>query len=194
MTFDRDTYFDEVRESLFNGSMDQGQVIGQNALLAAWEMHPGSYDPRWLAYCLATTFHETAGTMLPISEYGKGEGHDYGKPDPETGQAYYGRGFVQLTWKDNYIRASQELTLTGTALDLETHADRALDLLVAALVMFRGMTHGWFTGRQLSEYFNEGTDDPIGARRIINPDDKGKLIAGYHAAFLEALEASEVMA
>jgi hypothetical protein len=35
--------------------------------------------------------------MQPIEEYGKGRGMPYGKPDPTTGQVYYGRGFVQLT-------------------------------------------------------------------------------------------------
>jgi len=35
--------------------------------------------------------------MQPIEEYGKGKGMKYGSPDPETGQTYYGRGFVQTT-------------------------------------------------------------------------------------------------
>ena len=30
------------------------------------------------AYILATTWHETATTMLPIAEYGKGGGRPYG--------------------------------------------------------------------------------------------------------------------
>ena len=31
--------------------------------------------------------------------------------DPQTGQTYYGRGFVQLTWRDNYARADAEIPL-----------------------------------------------------------------------------------
>jgi len=93
MGFSREIYFDHVRDSLFNGSMDQGQVDGQNAILKVWEKYVVSRDLRWLAYMLATTIHETAATMMPVAEYGKGQGQSYGKEDPETGQTYYGRGF-----------------------------------------------------------------------------------------------------
>jgi hypothetical protein len=188
--FDRKTYFDAVRKSIFDGEMSQEQVDGQEFLLKAWEEHAGWPDLRWLAYMLATTVHETAATMCPIEEYGKGSGHDYGKPDPETGQAYYGRGFVQLTWRDNYARATKELCL-GPDQDLEWNAACALDPAIAARIMGQGMVNGWFTGKKLPTYFNDTTNDPVGARQIINPDDKGELIAGYYEDFLEALEAAE---
>lgn len=188
--FDRKIYFDSVRQSLFGGAMDQGQVDGQNALLSVWEWRPTSDDLRHFAYMLATTYHETAQTMCPIEEYGKGKGHDYGETDPETNQAYYGRGFVQLTWRDNYHRASAELRLAGTKLDMEWDAKRALDVVIASKVMFKGMIEGWFTGKKLPDYFNENTEDPTGARKIINPDDKGPLIAGYYEDFLSALHES----
>jgi putative chitinase len=201
--FDRKIYFDAVRTSLFAGSMTQEQVDGQEAILAHWERDPLSDDLRHLAYPLATTKHETASTMQPIEEYGKGEGQEYGVPDPETGQTYYGRGFVQLTWRDNYARATSELELTGDD-DLEWHADRALDPDIAANVMFVGMDEGWFRPPNTLElYFNESADDAYGAREIINGDQDvvpdwshgvsiGNLIAGYHDAFLEALLASAI--
>ena len=50
------------------------------------------------------------------------------------------------------------------------------------------MAQGWFTSKALPDYFNDTTDDPINARRIINGNDKDTLIAGYHADFLEALK------
>lgn len=53
------------------------------------------------------------------------------------------------------------------------------------------MMEGLFTGKKLSDYFNGNTNDPVGTRRIVNGTDKASLIAGYHAAFLEALTASE---
>jgi putative chitinase len=187
--FDRTIYFDQVRESVFGGEMIQSQVDGQDALLSAWERHLYSQDLRFMAYMLATTFHETAATMQPIEEYGRGAGHEYGEPDPTTGQTYFGRGFVQLTWADNYSRATAELWLTG-ADDLYWHPARALDLAIAGRVMWGGMNNGWFTGKRLDQYFDEEKDDPVGARQIINPDDKGELIAGYHAAFLKALESA----
>lgn len=192
MPFDRKTYFDCVRQKPFGGSMNQDQVDGQDALLRRWELKPTSDDMRFFAYMLATTFHETAKTMQPIEEYGKGSGKQYGKKDPETGQTYYGRGFVQLTWRDNYARATQKLYLTGGPDDLEWHAARALDLEIAADVMFRGMTEGWFTGKKLGQYFSETKNDPVNARAIINADvsTMGKKVAGYHGSFLAALEQS----
>ena len=206
ITFDRKIYFDMVRP-MFGGALSQGQVDGQNFILTAWEKHPISDDLRHLAYPLATTKHETASTMLPIEEYGRGKGHVYGKVDPETGQTYYGRGFVQLTWRDNYRKASDKLGLEGED-DLEWHAEKALDPLIAARIMFRGMEEGWFrTGggkpETLRRYFDDDTDDAFGAREIINGDKKrvpdwsggksiGTLIADFHESFLAALVASFV--
>jgi putative chitinase len=203
MPFDRTIYFDNVRHTPFGGALSQDQVDGQNFILAAWEDAPPSDDLRWLAYALATTFHETAATMLPIEEYGKGQGQPYGVPDPVTGQTYYGRGFVQLTWRDNYARADRELGLDGSQ-SCEWHAHNALDPQIAAEVMFRGMAEGWFRhGETLGKYFNATSNDPYGAREIINGDKAvvpswsggvsiGHMIEGYHYAFLDALEASEV--
>jgi len=207
MTFDRDIYFDEVRQKPFGGKLSQEQVDGQNFILAAWEFNPPTDDLRHLAYCLATTMHETASTMLPIEEYGKGKGQPYGQKDNTTGQTYYGRGFVQLTWRDNYRKATEQLDLDG-ANDLEWHAERALDPSIAANVMFIGMTEGWFRGdkagkQTLIRYFDEDIDDAYGAREIINGDKHivpnwsggvsiGKIIAGYHADFLSALQASVI--
>ena len=190
--FDRTAFFNAVREAPFPGRMSQQQVDGQNAILDLWEAQwPTMTDSRWLAYMLATTFHETAMTMWPIEEYGKGAGHDYGKVDPETGQAYYGRGFVQLTWRENYQRATELLELEGSD-DLVWHAERALDLEIAGDVMFAGMDGGWFTGKKLSDFFSAERDDPVGARIIINNDVKknGAKIAVYHGDFLAAVDAA----
>lgn len=205
--FDRETYFDLVRQSLFSGVLTQQQVDGQNAMLAVWEGGYRGYDLRWLAYSLATALHETATTMWPIEEYGHGAGQPYGLPDPETGQTYFGRGFVQLTWRENYARATDELGLTGPD-DLEWHAEKALEPLIASHTMFRGMIEGWFRSDEggvqcLERYFSTYDDDPYTAREIIKGDKSrvpdwsggvsiGNLIAQYHAIFLAALSASLV--
>lgn len=199
--FDRKIFFDSVRPSLFAGSLTQQQVDGMSFKLAAWEETHSDADMRWLGYALATSKHETASTMWPIEEYGKGAGQPYGKPDPVTGLAYYGRGDVQLTWAENYKKATTELGLTGED-DLYLHPERALDPTISANVMYFGMMQGWFRPpNKLATYFNPSRDDPIGAREIINGDKNrvptwsggvsiGKLIAGYHTNFLAALEAS----
>jgi len=187
--FDREIFFDNVRNKLFDGALDQQQVDGCGVILGLWE---GQYtgtpmsDIRWLAYILATVYHECATTMWPITEYGSQsylQGKDY--------YPYIGRGFVMITWEENYRNASQQLSLTGTR-DLVEHPELALDSLIAARILFRGMSEGWFTGRKLGQYFSATEDNPIDAREIVNGHDDDELIAGYHKKFLVALQASDV--
>ena len=178
----RKYFFDTVRPSLFNGALSQGQVQGMEAILAEWDSRQLT-DRRYLAYMLATTYHETAKTIQPIAEYGKGKGHKYGTADSATGQVYYGRGFVQLTWKSNYEAMSK---ITGK--DLVHHPEQAMELPVATKILFHGMLNGSFTGKKLSQYFNDTKNDPVEARKIINGLDKADLIAGYYDVFQQAVE------
>ena len=85
----------------------------------------------------ATTYHETDQHMQPINEYGKGRGMPYGKADPTTGQVYYGRGFVQLTWERNYETMSDLL-----GIDFVHHPDLALELDNATNIMFLASSRG----------------------------------------------------
>ena len=139
MAINREFFFDHVRQALFSGSMSQGQVDGLDAILDHWESDGGgSKDDHWLAYALA--YHETAKTIGPIREIGLGHGRPYGVPDPVTGQTYYGRGLVQLTWKKNYQAFSDILKV-----NLVGNPDLALGLEYAVPVMFIGMERGIFT-------------------------------------------------
>jgi predicted chitinase len=134
---------------------------------------------------LATVYKECATRMWPTTEYGS---EDYLK-----GKEYYpyiGRGFVQLTWEENYKNAGIALGLIDDR-DLVVHPDVALDSLIAARIMFRGMAEGWFTGAKLGQYFNDTVDDPVGARRIINGTDCAYEIADYHQIFLSALNGDD---
>ena len=181
----RDVYFDAVRDSMFEGSMSQQQVDGQNVIVALWDYQATGTpmtDIRWLAYILATVYHECATRMWPVTEYGS-DSYLQGKPY----YPYHGRGFVQLTWEENYRNAGIALGLIDDR-DLVKHPDVALDSLIAARIMFRGMSEGWYTGRKLGQYFNDDEDDPVNARQIINGNDDDELIAGYHTKFLDALQ------
>jgi putative chitinase len=187
MLIDRDKYFGLVRSSLFGGTLEQIQVDGQSIILAVWEHQQKSTDLRWLAYGLATVYHETSQRFWPITEYGSQsylQGKDY--------YPYIGRGFVQLTWDYNYKRATDELSLHDER-NLVDHPDMALDSLIATRVLFLGMAQGWFTGKKLSSYFSDEINDPKNARRIINGNDKDTMIAGYHDQFLDALNASLII-
>jgi putative chitinase len=178
----RQFFFDHVRANLFDGHMQQSQVNGMTAILDYWESKLSDDDDRWLAYALATTFHETAFTMQPIEEFGKGRGHPYGKPDPKTGQTYYGRGFVQLTWLSNYQKMGNLL-----GVDLVDHPELALQLDIATEVLFTGMIKGIFTGKKLGDFFNRSEDDWIHARTIINALDRAGQIAQYGHSFYAAI-------
>ncbi len=194
MNTNRDDFFTRAR-SLFGGRFSQSQVDGLTAILDGWDERMPNGDMRWLAYMLATAFHETARTMQPVKEaYWLSE--NWRKANLRY-YPYYGRGYVQLTWKNNYSRASAYV-----GADLAAKPDLALRPDIAAVVMFAGMVEGWFRGdsrgrHTLSRYFNVRVDDPVGARDIINGREVktiggrkvllASVIAGYHEAFLSAL-------
>jgi len=178
----RNFFFSQVRLRPFGGSLSQSQVNGLTAILDEWELKYAKKDDRWLAYMLATAHHETDKTMKPIREYGRGAGRSYGTADPQTKQVYYGRGFVQLTWRNNYQKMS-----TVVKDDLVTNADLALRPDYASEIMFYGMINGSFTGKKLGDYFSTAKEDWVNARRIINGTDKANQIADYGKQYYAAI-------
>lgn len=181
-------FYDTIRPPLFAGKMSQKQVDGCEAILEAWD-NKGIKDNRYVAYGLATAYHETGHTMQPIEEYGKGKGYDYGKklkrsrqPYTTPDKLYYGRGYVQLTWYENYDTVGH---LIGQ--DLLHHPELALDAAIAAKILVDGMINGWFTGKRLHDYFNDKSNDPFNARKIINGLDRAKDIEHYYDVFLKGL-------
>ncbi|TKD50234.1 lysozyme family protein [Sphingomonas baiyangensis] len=184
--FDAEPFYAAIRKSLFGGTISPSQFEGIEAKLKAFAGQPLAY----VAYMLATSYWETARTMQPIAEFGKGKGRKYGVSGPHGGQVAYGRGDVQLTWPDNYARADKELGLNGKLIG---NYDNALDPDISAAIMLRGMTEGWFTGKKLSDYLpaagpaTEGGFTP--ARRIINGTDKQHEIAGIALKWQTALQA-----
>jgi len=185
MKYKMDIFFSSIRKYLVN-RLSQDQVDGFNTLVNHDYHEELSYTIQELAYALATTWHETAHTMQPIAEYGRGRGRAYGRPHPVTGKVYYGRGYVQLTHYDNYVKMDK---VFGT--DFATNPEKVMDPEYAAKIMFYGMRHGSFTGKKLTDYF-KSTSNPVGARKIINGTDKDDLIAGYYRSFLHALSDSKL--
>jgi putative chitinase len=165
--------------------LTQLEVDGLNNLLDAWERLGWPADPRPVAYTLATAWHECR-LDLTIREEGLGRGHAYGVP--VNGRVYYGRGAAQLTWIDNYRTFGRLL-----GLDLVGDPDLALVPATSAAILVLGARDGLFRpGHTLGRYFDAHTDDPVGARAIVNGDGakNGARIAGYHRSFLAALEAA----
>lgn len=195
----RASFFAAVRSSLFGGKLTEGQVQGLDALLTA---APADMPLEHLAYCLATAFHETARTMQPIKEMGgtayfkrmydiqgdrPAKARELGNLTPGDGSRFAGRGYVQLTGKANYARASKEV-----GFDLVATPDLAMQAGIASVIMYSGMKAGWFTSKKLSDYFRPGLEDPYNARKIINGLDKAADIAGHYHKFLAALRVAEV--
>lgn len=198
---DRSAFYAALRarnSGVFGTSISQGQVAGCEAILD--EAQKRGTPLRQVAYMLATSYHETAFTMQPITEYGKVSyfskyepstriGRDLGNTVAGDGYRFRGRGYVQLTGRRNYRKASEELCLHPNS-DLITNPELALEPKVAAAIMFYGMTEGWFTGRKLDDYIKGDKCDYVNARRIINGTDKAQKIAGYAEAFAKALRAA----
>jgi hypothetical protein len=177
---DRKKFFDKIKPMF--GSYKDTQVHGIDTILDEWESRKLT-DLRWLAYIFATTYHETNRTMEPVREaYWLSE--DWRKKNLRY-YPYYGRGYVQLTWEENYEKYG-----------IASQPDRALEPPLAAFIMFDGMIKGTFTGKKLSDFFHGTTTDWVGARKIINGTDQDDLIADYarkfHEALLDSVEEVEI--
>lgn len=122
------------------------------------------------AYVLATTEWETNYTFLPVREaYWLSERW---RQVNLRYYPYYGRGFVQLTWRSNYERYEKIL-----GLPLVSNPDLVMGPDVATFILVDGSVRGVFTGRKLSDYIGNGKVDYINARRVINGTDKAREIA-----------------
>lgn len=188
-----ENFYNTIRHVLFPDGLKQSQVDGIEAILDFCE---GMGDNRKVAYVLATIYHECAKTMQPIEEYGKGSRYDYSKklkrgagpghriPYETPDQIFYGRGYVQLTWYENYEAQGKRLNR-----DLLNHPELVLQPDIAGDILVHGMVHGDFTGHYLGQYFNSAISDYVNARKIINGLDSASLIAGYAHTFYAGLVA-----
>ncbi|MGB5596056.1 MAG: hypothetical protein WBM62_18760 [Crocosphaera sp.] len=213
---DRAVFYDDVRSDIFGGRLTQEQVDGMEAILNFWENPPVqptgqfkvNWDIRsigWLAYMLATTFHETARTMQPITEYGSfeyfrrycnradlGNGPANGG-QPDDGPRFRGRGYVQLTGRRNYTAMTPIVRgfYPGSP-DFTQNPEAVKDDRYAAVIMFYGMFNGIFTGKALKNYIGDPDKGQMvnyfQARRVINGLDKAGLIEGYAKEFEQALD------
>lgn len=186
-----------------------GPVFDSKEFQGVQEIIKDCAKARWpiafTAYALATAYHETAHTMQPIKEYGgnayftrlydiSGQNPKRAKQMGNTrvgdGAKYCGRGYVQLTWKVNYEKATKELKV-----DFVNNPDWAMNPDYASDIMVRGMEQGWFTGKKLKDYLPHGRAANAAefkrARRIINGTDKDAIIADYALRFQSALQAGD---
>lgn len=185
MTIDKATFFATVRGRL--GPLKTAQVGGLETCLAACDGAPLAFA----AYMLATAWHETNATMQPVRE-----AYWLSEEWRRTHLRYYpwyGRGYVQLTWQDNYAKADREAAAAHLIDpgDLLATPDLAMRADMAAFIMRKGMTYGWFTGVTLAAVLpSQGVATRaqyMNARTIINGRDKADLVEDYAQAFERAL-------
>lgn len=178
-------FYDSLRDDF--GRLSVNQVAGIEFLLKATEGLP----LRHRAYILATTWHETGPAssdlhMTPRREiWGptpaqkRYEGRvDLGNTHPGDGKRFMGRGYVQITGRANYNRAS---TIVGR--DLVSNPDLTMDPDIAAKIIVHGMVNGWFTGRKMADF-----DSYVNMRRVVNGTDRAELIAAHAEKFEAALK------
>lgn len=155
------------------GKLSFSQKNGIKAIYQAWVNYGGT-DINKLSYIIATAYHESR--FRPIKEIRGVPGSSlYAKQEKYWHTGYFGRGFVQLTWKANYEKMSKRLKLPA----LVTNPDLALDASIAARIMIVGMYEGLFSGKKLSDYINDTKIDFFSARRIVNVLDRATEIATY---------------
>ena len=132
------------------------------------------------AYVIATTQWETDHTFKPVREAFR-LSEDWRRRNLRY-YPYYGRGYVQLTWKTNYDRYSKIL-----GVNFVNNPDLVMEPNVSLFILCHGFKHGTFTGRKLEDYVNSAKTDFINARRVINGTDKAREIAQLTQQWLNQL-------
>lgn len=172
-----------IQQALTVRALDVEQQYGLQLLVEEF-VKRGDGDKRKLAYILATVAHESNFRAIK-EKRGKTGSYAYEQQQKYWDTGYYGRGFIQLTWKSNYEKFSRIL-----GVDLVNNPDKALDPKIAAQIAVQGMIQGFFTGKKLSDYFNYVEADWINARRIVNADvsRNGKSIGDLAQRYYKAIK------
>lgn len=147
---------------------------------------PGVIVEQW-AYIAATCYHEsnhTFGAYCEVRQYKTDTPRRKAvraAQDKYWSTGYYGRGPVQLTWREEYAWAEK---VTGRP--LLNDPDLLLrDLPLGYEVAIKSMTDPSINGKQLSDYINTKKVDYVNARRVVNGTDRKQLIAGYAVKFYD---------
>jgi hypothetical protein len=200
---DRDHFFAKCTDL----RLRRAQIGAVNGLMDRWEQH-GDGDKRKLAFILATARRESSGTWMPVREAprcGSDEGcreraigrmlqvraerrgrtprANYALPT-RNGQRYYGRGYIQLTFEGNYLRAGEKLGLGDR---LRRSPDEVMQPELAQSILVRAMMEGWYgDGRPLSHWLNDAREDWINARNNVNPGSPNKPLVAASARYINS--------
>ena len=195
---DRKFFFDTCRANF--GKFKSAQVTGLDFLLNKFDESTDFDTKSKIAYALATIKRETAETYHPVQEgywittnrvtklYNYYANHNPGAlgtifPNGKTRNNYLGRGYVQITHNFNYSKLG-----TALSIPLLANPELALEEENAFKRMEYGMVNGSFTGKKLSNYFNDDGYDFLHARKIINGMDAAQEIANSAKIFFKAIK------
>ena len=179
----RSAFYDSIRPRI---NLTTENVVGFEKHLDYIEANGIPLDKA--AYALATSSWETGLRMTPINEGGSERYLRSKKYWP-----YFGRGLIQVTWRENYIKAARLLGLPENTF-IVTPA-RLLKWQYALPLLFKGMETGLYTGKKLDDYV-DGIDESdaedlrefTNARRIVNVLDRAALIGQRAIVFEHALK------
>ncbi|QNA87781.1 hypothetical protein G4G28_03580 [Massilia sp. Dwa41.01b] len=207
---DKDKFYERCKPAFPKHVFSGKSREGFEHIFGYWEKTEHT-DPRWLAYILGTAYRETAGMMQPVREglcksdacsiravtqlvnkrnverniKKKKLMANYALPD-EHGRSYFGRGYVQLSLKENYQTMSKTM---GWKDELVGNPGLVLDPERSVAILVEGMTRGLFTKRALKDDFNEHREDWITARKIVNPySSRAEITAAHGKAFYACLQ------
>ncbi|WP_052596118.1 glycoside hydrolase family 19 protein [Aureispira sp. CCB-QB1] len=157
------------------GKLDALQKESIEEIIRAFDKY-GDKDPNKLAYILATARHESNFRPIEERRASATQVDVYNQQNEYWSTGYYGRGFVQLTWKGNYSKMSDFL-----GVNLIDNPHLALDKKYAARILVYGMMNGSFSGKKkkLSDYINEQEQDYYNARNTVNGTDRAERIKNY---------------
>lgn len=202
---DHGAFYDVLRDDRILGNeISKSEFRGCEEIIMACAKDGWAIS--WVAYALATTYHETAHTMEPVAEIGNNAyftrqydiqgrrpntARQYENMQPGDGIKYRGRGYVQLTWKRNYRVMTERLREMGFDVDLVANPDAAMEPDIAAAILVAGMREGIFTGRKVDDDLPARGLADLRAfemtRDVINGQDKKLQIAEYAMVFQTAL-------
>lgn len=206
MGINRSFFYSHVGDALFGGGLNRSQVDGHETILDLWEPDMKEQDDRWLAYILATAYHETGRVMQPIEERLSYSARGLLKTfprsfDPETARRYARRpqAIANRAYADRLgngpessgdgwrFRGRGLVQITGrdnyARYGIEEAPDKALDPATAAHILIDGMVKGRFSGKALADYFNGDRADWFNARQIVNRLDRADDIARHARAY-----------
>lgn len=209
---DRAHFYASFPSGALGKSLTASRKAGFDAIFDVWDSDEKFDVLEWLAYALATAWHETGGVMQPVREgfadsdaqayqrvtaYCAGKGISNYAKRHSNGNSYYGRGYVQLTHGSNYQKMGERLGVGSRFYD---NPDSVLDPKVGGRILVVGLMEGLFrpSAGKISDYFSGATQKWYDARGLINGDKAskpawangksiGQLCADYGRTFRGAL-------